>query len=307
MNQPSALYCPGCKESVSGKQPRQTHISPITKERYLLFQCSYCDLWFWWPRELDPDLYRSEALHEYSGYHQGTRPFPPWTLPFFGMIPIRSGSLLDVGCGDGAFLARAASLGFVGQGIDLDEHSVQVAQEVRGLHATTATLATFVQSALEDGVRFNVVCIFEVLEHQADPGAFLEMINAVVAPGGYLAGSVPNRDRFLARIDRQIGTGDLPPHHFLWFSARALTQILERHGFLDIQVLPSGNVSLDALLRKVSCLGTSRLAPLTRRFPRISDIGLRILTAPIVILLWAGLKWRPAHIYFQARRKLIQA
>lgn len=306
MNQSVMLCCPGCGETITGEQARRSYVSPITKQRYRLYSCNDCDLWFWWPRELDPDLYRSEALHEYNDYHRGQRPFPSWTRPFFDMVPIQSGSLLDVGCGDGAFLARAAAFGFDVRGIDLDEHSVRVAREKHGLHTTTATLADFLQSDGPDRLRFDVICFFEVLEHQADPGAFLEMVGSAIVPGGYLAGSVPNRQRFLARLDRRAGMGDLPPHHFLWFSMRALARILERHGFRDIQVMPSGNIGIGALLSKVTRLGTALLGPLSCRCPRISRTAIRILSAPIVILLWAGLKWRPAHLYFQARSRPLQ-
>jgi 2-polyprenyl-3-methyl-5-hydroxy-6-metoxy-1,4-benzoquinol methylase len=41
-----------------------------------------------------------------------------------------------------------------------------------------------------------VITFFEVLEHQDKPREFLEMVKGLLKEGGYIAGSVPNRERF---------------------------------------------------------------------------------------------------------------
>lgn len=307
MNQRSLVHCPACTNSVADQNPRQVFTSAITKQRYFLHRCKKCDLWFWSPRKLNPDLYRTATLHEYTDYHQGQRPFPPWTRPFFGSAPLRSGSLLDVGCGDGAFLAEAAKMGFRVQGVDLDERSVQVAREKHGLqNIIVAPLDSFLLSTRAIGHRYDIACFFEVLEHQADPDGFLDAIGQIVAPGGYVVGSVPNRKRFLAWLDRRVGAGDLPPHHFLWFSRLALTNILGRHGFCDVHVIPSGNISFAALADKACRIVADKLGPRIRRYPSGSNwilrLALRVALTPALGILWLGLQWRPAHLYFQARR-----
>jgi SAM-dependent methyltransferase len=298
---PVTAGCPGCGAPPAETHSTGTYTSPVTGQHYRLSHCHACDLEFWSPRHLNPELYESAALHEYAQYHQGTRPFPAWTLPFFDHMPQNSGRLLDVGCGDGAFLARAASLGFQVHGIDLDPNSVRVAREKYGLqHVEAVLLDSFLQSSRASGTRYDVVCLFEVLEHQAEPRAFLDAIQALLVPGGYVAGSVPNRQRFLTRLDRRAGTGDLPPHHFLWFSSRALANILTQHGFRDVRVVPSGNIGFRALLAKVAQLILSKLgARATGRL--LLGAALRIAIAPIVAVLWLGRIWRPAHLYFQAR------
>lgn len=299
---PEPISCPGCNETVAAQYFERTYFSKITHQRYLLYLCRHCDLAFWWPRLLRPELYQSATLPQYNEYHEGQRPFPPWVHSFFELIPIRSGQLLDVGCGDGAFLARAASFGFKVRGIDLDEHSIRVAQDKHGLQDVAAMpLDTFLQSAKVQGHHYDVICFFEVLEHQAEPGAFLETIQDIVAPDGYIAGSVPNRKRFLAKLDRMVAPGDLPPHHFLWFSAHALTNILRRYGFHGIDVVPSGNIGFRSLLTKVVRLAISKLSWVATRYTHLYRAMLYIVMSPIVVILWLGLKLQPAHLYFQAR------
>jgi 2-polyprenyl-3-methyl-5-hydroxy-6-metoxy-1,4-benzoquinol methylase len=302
MKPPSAgLFCPGCTRSVQDPTPTATHLSRVTAQRYNLYCCQFCDLDFWWPRQLSPEIYQSAALSQYLGYHQGTRPFPPWVRLFFDLIPTRSGKLLDVGCGDGAFLARAAACGFETHGIDFDSNSIRVAREKHGLqNVVDQSLDIYFESARRSHTYFDVVCFFEVLEHQAEPSEFLEAILDVLAPGGWIAGSVPNRNRFLAKLDRRLGAGDLPPHHFFWFSARALNNLLTRKGFCDIRILPSGNIGFQELLTKLSRLALSRLEPFVARLPCISKTISHIVLWPVAAFLWLGLAWRPAHLYFQA-------
>lgn len=299
---PVGLLCPGCTQPALGQYPASSHQSPVTGQRYHLYHCQSCDLDFWWPRQLSPEIYRSAALSQYEGYHQGTRPFPPWARLFFDLMPTHSGKLLDVGCGDGAFLARAATSGFEIHGIDFDSNSIRIAREKHGLqNVVDQPLDLYLESARRSHTYYDVVCFFEVLEHQAEPSEFLETILGILAPAGWIAGSVPNRNRFLAKLDRRFGAGDLPPHHFFWFSARALNNLLTRKGFRDIRILPSGNISFQELLTKLGNLAQSRLEPFVARLPRISKTITHIALWPVAALLWLGLTWRPAHLYFQAR------
>jgi SAM-dependent methyltransferase len=75
-----------------------------------------------------------------------------------------------------------------------------------------------------------------VLEHQDRPREFLEMVKDLLKEGGYIAGSVPNRERLFADITWQFFHGDYPPHHFLRFSKEALEKALKILGFKNVKV-----------------------------------------------------------------------
>lgn len=222
---------------------------------------------------------------------------------FSTAFPLRDGKLLDVGCGDGSFLARAANSGFEIFGIDLDERSIASAKSTFGLVGVSrATLEAFAASCRNNGTRFDVITFFEVLEHQDQPSLFLTQVLDLLQPDGYVAGSVPNSDRFLAGIDRRISAGDLPPHHFLWFSKKTLERFLASKGLTSIIVYPSGNIPFAELKMK-----TSRLLHNMFRLDRGRPRGglLRFLIEPAVmisaVVLWTGYRVWPAHLYFQAR------
>jgi SAM-dependent methyltransferase len=76
----------------------------------------------------------------------------------------------------------------------------------------------------------------EVLEHQDKPREFLEMVKGLLKEGGYIAGSVPNRERLFVETEWKHFRGDYSPHHFLRFSKSLLEKALNFSGFKDIEV-----------------------------------------------------------------------
>ncbi len=289
--------CPICT-SETKTPPIQDFISPYKEEKYELYHCDKCGLEYWTPLQIIPEFYTSEGYEAYSSYHSGTRPFPQWTLPFFDYLPGKSGTLLDIGCGDGAFLAKARETGFDVYGIDLDSNSIMAAKNKFNLDTlSTASINDFVADAKRNNKKFDVITFFEVLEHQDNPLQFISLVKSLLKPGGWLAGSVPNRVRFMAEFDRKINNGDLPPHHFLWFSPDVLRYFLTHAGFVSISLHKSGNTPFRELNRKVSTLLTRRFVD--RPHPLLEKV-LRLASVPITCGVSLGYFLKPSHIYFQA-------
>jgi 2-polyprenyl-3-methyl-5-hydroxy-6-metoxy-1,4-benzoquinol methylase len=107
----------------------------------------------------------------------------------------RQGKLLDIGCGDGGFLHIARKRGFEVFGVDLDERAVERAGRIRGL-------PNVVCGPWEDAVKkagwrdFEVVTMFDVLEHLSSPLTALSSAFDLVRAGGFLCVTVPRLDRF---------------------------------------------------------------------------------------------------------------
>ena len=101
--------------------------------------------------------------------------------------------LLEVGCGNGVFLAIARRAGVHAYGVEPDKTSVQTAGRVATAYDTGATVAGAVGEALPFGDEvFDVVCSSYVLEHVRDvPEVFRECVR-VLKTGGYAHFLLPN-------------------------------------------------------------------------------------------------------------------
>jgi 2-polyprenyl-6-hydroxyphenyl methylase / 3-demethylubiquinone-9 3-methyltransferase len=109
--------------------------------------------------------------------------------PFGGL------SALDVGCGGGLLCEPLARMGFAVAGLDAAPENVAVAQAHAAAMGLTvdyrAGSAEALAAALPGG--FDLVTCLEVIEHVADLASFLAALERLLAPGGLLIFSTPNR------------------------------------------------------------------------------------------------------------------
>ena len=229
--------CPICEAEVKKDEFKEVYVSPYNNQEYKRYECPNCDVHWWEPLKIIPEFYESEVFEAYTAFHEGIRELPEWCKPFFYLFPSQvRGGLLDVGCGDGVFLKHAKQAGFEVWGIDFDRKSVEIARKALNTDTIYAmSLEEFYEYAKKKGLKFDVITFFEVLEHQDKPREFLDMVKGLLKEGGYIAGSVPNRERLLAReADWKYLDGDFPPHHFFRFSQQSLNFLFKLVGFSEI-------------------------------------------------------------------------
>jgi SAM-dependent methyltransferase len=121
----------------------------------------------------------------------------------------------------------------------LTKKSVENVKTNLGIDTVFAmSLEEFYEYAKERGIKFDVITFFEVLEHQDKPREFLEVVKGLLKDGGYIAGSVPNRESiFQKELYQKIYSWvDKPPHHFLRFSKSSLEKALNFSGFKEVEV-----------------------------------------------------------------------
>jgi len=209
--------CPACDAACTARaieRFRQTS----------LCACERCDLHFWHPVSMPDAAWYERA---YQGRDQTAMPLEPGHRFFLSDAKApKKGRLLDLGCGVGNFLAAARDAGFDVAGIEMNRNAVEFARQHYRL------TSVFAMRPEEFGVshereKFDVVTFFEVLEHQENPKGFLAAATQCLAPGGFIALSVPNRNRW----QKGMETLDYPPNHLTRWSPRALENFLARHGF----------------------------------------------------------------------------
>jgi SAM-dependent methyltransferase len=209
----AAVRCPGCQTAAWA--PLSQQIGP-----YALYTCPACALSFSVPmRAADASFYAAIAHYEDRWeFHWVARRLAAQGL---------GGALLDIGCGDGRFLARLAGR-FTVMGLDLNPAAIQRARAMWGL--TDVHVLTLEDFALSQPARrFEVITAFHVLEHVADPDGLIATMATCLRPGGVLVLAVPNPGRWARRWCRE--QWDEPPHHLTRWTPGALATLLGRHGF----------------------------------------------------------------------------
>lgn len=241
------INCPVCLNTVNDEEHLMNHKFVPMNIDYKLYHCPSCHIEFWSPMEVLPEFYE-KYLPEHEIRQYGFRPLPIQAKPFFKYFPLKKGTLLDVGCGDGIFLKYAQEAGFTVTGLDFDEKCIKTAKENRGIkNVYKLSLDDFADECLKKNLKFDVICFFEVLEHQDKPKGFLGEVCSLLNEGGYIVGSVPNRERFLAGLERKLinGTrhpeeGDYPPPHLTYWSKDVLKSFVSNFGFDQIEFHTSG-------------------------------------------------------------------
>lgn len=114
-----------------------------------------------------------------------------WQIDEQGFRPLEGKTALDVGCGAGLLAEPLARLGAKVTAIDAAGEVIRVAKA----HAAGQGLdIDYRHSAVEEvSGRFDLVTAMEVIEHVADPQAFLHSLAKRLASGGLLILSTPNR------------------------------------------------------------------------------------------------------------------
>lgn len=139
------------------------------------------------------------------------------------------GRLLDLGGGVGEFAGVAVDAGW-------DAYSYDISPE-----ATAAARKRIGARALEtDATGFDVVTLWCVIAHVADPEGLLDSVCQALRRGGTLWLTTPNfafqrrYARLLARVGRPLSFGSGDDH--LWhFTAGSLRRLLQSRGFRDIR------------------------------------------------------------------------
>ncbi|WP_305969996.1 MULTISPECIES: bifunctional 2-polyprenyl-6-hydroxyphenol methylase/3-demethylubiquinol 3-O-methyltransferase UbiG [unclassified Mameliella] len=112
-----------------------------------------------------------------------------------GAQPFAGLRIMDIGCGGGLLSEPMARLGADVVGVDAAERNIPVAQT----HAAQSGLQidyrhTTAEAMAEAGERFDVVLNMEVVEHVADPLAYLTACRQLLKPGGLHICSTINRN-----------------------------------------------------------------------------------------------------------------
>jgi 2-polyprenyl-3-methyl-5-hydroxy-6-metoxy-1,4-benzoquinol methylase len=145
---------------------------------------------------------------------------------FLGRTLETNTRLLDVGSGYGFFRQAAAEAGWTHDGQDVSEHAARVGHERFGFETFVGTLDDLLLRAPQ---AYDVVTLFDTIEHLNDPAQSLRVVSQLLAPGGLCALRTPN----LCALELDVFGPfyhSLKLEHLHYFSVTSLSHLLLRAG-----------------------------------------------------------------------------
>lgn len=157
--------------------------------------------------------------------------------------PFGQGRLLDFGCGGGSYLQRMKTQGWQVTGVDSSRETCHRLRENENLEALEGTLP---HPELK-GRSFEVITLWQSLEHVADPLGVLRAARELLVPGGMLLVAVPALDSWnFERFRGDWYCVDMP-RHLVHFTQPSLEKSIREGGF---RVLTSTRILHTEWLRR---------------------------------------------------------
>jgi 2-polyprenyl-3-methyl-5-hydroxy-6-metoxy-1,4-benzoquinol methylase len=197
-----------------------------------------------------------------------------WEHMVVGDLVRREHRVVDLGCGDGAFVRRIA--GGVSRAVGVDHNEDAIASlAADGVEAYAADVSSFADAHPGE---FDVACAFQVAEHMGNIEALVDAAQTLLRPGGHVYMSTPNRDRCAVAASEPL---DAPPHHVSRWAPDQFEALARRYGLRLVSVRfaePTyAEVALASEHRIKAALGPRRV---TRRAAFTARLVRRALLGP---------------------------
>jgi 2-polyprenyl-3-methyl-5-hydroxy-6-metoxy-1,4-benzoquinol methylase len=142
--------------------------------------------------------------------------------------PLASGGrVVEIGPAIGGFLAVAQEAGYRVEAVEMDEDCCRFLESELGI---TTTRSDSPADALDAAGSFDVIALWQVIEHLPDPSRVVAAAARALAPGGILVLAAPNPDAFQFRVLRSRWTHIDAPRHLFLLPLATLARLGGEHG-----------------------------------------------------------------------------
>ncbi len=224
------VYCPICN---SNSLTRLVH-----RCQYSLYKCNSCSLTFKNIENLSHEIVQRLQDRVYTESYlitrlQQRRWIEKVSRDRLSILCkwVKRGDLLEIGCGTGEFLYLAREFGFNVVGVDASQMLVEIASK-KEIDVRCGRIDDFEFSMS----RFDVICIFHLIEHIETPKAFLAHLRGLLKRNGILFIITPNVESFTNKIFRWKHPNYTQKDHLYFYSRDTLKYILINQGFEVVNI-----------------------------------------------------------------------
>jgi len=221
------------------------------KPPFRIVRCLDCSLVYTLPR-LAPEALRSMYQSEYwrsdaardFGYTDYLADEPLYVKTFrmrgrwISRFKPPPGRLLDVGCAAGFALVALRELGYDPHGVELSAPMAEIARRRLGADRIHCGVLEEVESRGLLGGSFDVITLFDVVEHVEDPVALLACARRLLATGGIVVIETQNVGSLFARLLGVRWQHYKFQEHLYHFDPRTVRLLLERAGLELVEWSP---------------------------------------------------------------------
>jgi 2-polyprenyl-3-methyl-5-hydroxy-6-metoxy-1,4-benzoquinol methylase len=195
----------------------------ITGTEFSVLRCLGCGLARTEPQPASLDRYYPGRYRQYGGLtFKVLRALYGWRVRGWMRHLPKQGRALEIGCGDGWMLAILRDNGWRVVGSERSMAGARAAVARNNIPMFVGDVNAIAKS------RFDLIILFQVLEHLADPISTLRQSAALLEPGGVMIVAVPNASSWQARaFGRSWFHLDVPRHQH-HFSADALGRAFQK-------------------------------------------------------------------------------
>jgi len=211
--------------------------------QYQIIKCQHCGIYLTSPRISNEEMQKYYP-EEYICYLEAIEDDPIFFSRLDRKIALKKrckqilkrfeefGKILDVGCATGIFLNGMQNLDWEVAGIEPNEKAAAYARKRFDIDVFTG----YLNEAHYPDDTFDVITIWDVLEHVPEPEDFINEIYRVLKPGGLVIATLPNANSWERYLFGEHWVGWEIPRHYRSHTPDTITEFLNKHSFQNIEI-----------------------------------------------------------------------
>lgn len=215
-------------------------VKDIFDNDFHINKCRECNTYFLTPPPSEAILNQAYDSSYYGEKEEKFNPILEFGLDYFRKVRARrlvkylnpGARVLDIGCGNGRFLSSLLKYGkFELYGTEMEGNSAKRAMRIKEINLKVGVL----KKDMFTPESFDAITMFHVYEHLTHPKEYLEIINAILKPGGIFLISFPNIGSFQSEKFKGDWLHLDPPRHLFFQTPKDFLVIMKNLGYSVLQ------------------------------------------------------------------------